>query len=206
MPPTRVYLLRHAESANPLVFHGAESDVELSARGYRQAQAVAQYFAPLAPDVVISSAMRRARDTAAPIAQLCKTPHLLEPQLHERRVGTLSGTPCHDKDGVWPETLNRWIQGDTQYAPPGAESFAAIRDRVLPVWQRLTEQHAGRSIVVVAHGIICRVLVLSLLPDYDVSCWQRIATPNVGIFELVQIGSHWRAESIAEVPPLVREV
>src|SRR5581483_8043170 len=66
---TRVFLLRHAETANPLVFHGAESDVALSPRGQRQAEAVARVLAGDRPDVVISSAMRRARDTAVPIAR-----------------------------------------------------------------------------------------------------------------------------------------
>src|SRR4051812_44175786 len=110
---TRVYLLRHAESADPTIFHGAESDVALSERGLRQAEAVARVLAEYRPDVVISSAMRRARDTAAPIAQACGAPHLLEPELHERRVGALSGTPTHDHGGVWPATLRRWLAGAT---------------------------------------------------------------------------------------------
>ena len=38
---TRVFLLRHAESADPTVFHGYESDVDLSERGVRQAEAIA---------------------------------------------------------------------------------------------------------------------------------------------------------------------
>src|SRR5436309_841155 len=87
--PTRVYLLRHAETANPAVFHGAESDVGLSERGHRQAEAIARYFAALGPDVVVSSAMRRARDTAQPIAAACGLPLIVEPELHERRVGVL---------------------------------------------------------------------------------------------------------------------
>jgi broad specificity phosphatase PhoE len=197
---TRVYLLRHAETANPLVFHGAESDVGLSERGLRQAEAVAQILAGYRPDVVVSSAMRRARDTAAPIARACGVPHLLEPLLHERRVGLLSGMPTNENGGVWPATLRAWIAGDTAFAPEGAESFDAIRARVLPVWQRLTHEHAERTLVVVAHGIICRVLLLSLLPGYTVADWQRIPTPNVGISELEHIGDVWHAQRISEVP------
>jgi hypothetical protein len=34
--PSRVLLLRHAETASPNVFHGAESDVGLSERGLRE--------------------------------------------------------------------------------------------------------------------------------------------------------------------------
>src|SRR5437773_1731530 len=104
---TRVLLLRHAESANPLVFHGAESDVGLSERGQRQADAVAPVLAALSPTRLVSSAMRRARDTAAPIARACRLDPRIEPNLHERRVGIMSGTPTNS--GVWPATLNRWV-------------------------------------------------------------------------------------------------
>src|SRR5262245_8177719 len=72
--PTRVLLLRHAESANPLIFHGAESDVGLGERGRRQAEAIAAVLAAEGPDVVVSSAMRRARETAAPIVLACDVP------------------------------------------------------------------------------------------------------------------------------------
>ncbi len=204
--PTRVYLLRHAETANPSIFHGAESDVELSAWGQRQAEAVAHHLAAYRPDLVLSSAMRRAIATAAPIACVCGVAHRLEPQLHERRVGSLSGLPTSDNGGIWPETLRRWISGETGYAPEGAESFDAIRARVVPAWQRLTQEHAGQTLVVVAHGIVCRVLLLSLLPGYTVADWQRVPTPNVGISELVRGDGPWRAERISEVPEGVRSV
>src|SRR5437773_2716437 len=123
--PTRVFVLRHGESADPTVFHGAESDVGLSERGRRQAAAVAPVLAALKPAAVVSSAMRRAVDTAAPIAAACGLELRREPDLHERRVGSLSGTPHGGQDGVWPETLRRWVAGETAYAPDGAESFKA---------------------------------------------------------------------------------
>ena len=82
--PTRVLLLRHGETSNPNVFHGAESDIGLSERGRRQAEAVAPLLAAHTPAAIISSAMRRARETAASIAAACGLSVLIEPQLHER--------------------------------------------------------------------------------------------------------------------------
>src|SRR5947209_2379882 len=89
--PTRVLLLRHGESADPTVFHGAESDVGLSPRGQRQAEAVATFLAAFRPILLVSSAMRRALDTAAPIARACGLSVQVESLLHERRVGALRG-------------------------------------------------------------------------------------------------------------------
>src|SRR5947209_11555224 len=83
--PDRVLLRRHAETANPLIFHGAESDVGLSERGRAQAEAVAPVLAAFGPGAVVSSAMRRALDTAGPIARACGLAVRVEPDLHERR-------------------------------------------------------------------------------------------------------------------------
>lgn len=198
--PTRVFLLRHAETANPLIFHGAESDVELSERGRRQAEAIATVLAAQAPQVLVSSAMRRAIETATPIALRCGLELRMEPELHERRVGALQGTATKQRDGVWPDTLRRWLAGDTAYAPAGAESFDDIRRRVLPVWQRITREHAGQTTVIVAHGIVCRVLLLALLPGYSLTDWPRIGVDNVALNELLHDGDSWRALRLNEVP------
>jgi 2,3-bisphosphoglycerate-dependent phosphoglycerate mutase len=200
---TRVFLLRHAESANPDVFHGAESDVGLSERGRRQAEAVAPLLTAERPDVVVSSAMRRALDTAGPIALACGLTVRVEQDLHERRVGALSGTPFR-ADGVWPQTLRRWMAGDTGYAPPRAESFDDIRARTLPVWERLTEAHAGRTLVIVAHGVVCKVLLLSVLPGLTPADWERLGPfRNVAISELLRADGGWHGLRVNQVPERV---
>jgi probable phosphoglycerate mutase len=205
--PTRVLLLRHAESADPSVFHGAESDIGLSARGRRQAAAVARVLAELHPDHVVSSAMTRALDTAQPIATACGVKVRVEPDLHERRVGSLSGKPHSLTEGVWPETLAAWMAGQTAFTPPGAESFDDVRARVLPVWQRLVTDCADRTVVVVAHGLVCKVLLLTLLPGYSAADWFRLGSiPNVGVSELIQEETAWRAERLVAVPEAVAAV
>jgi len=197
--PTRIFLLRHAETSQPHIFHGAESDIGLSDRGVRQAAAVASLLAAERPRAVVSSAMRRAVDTALPIARACGVAHHLEPDLHERRVGALTGMPFRDNE-VWPDTVARWSRGETGYAPPGAESFDDIRNRVLPVWQRLAETFAGQTLVIVAHGIVCKVLLLSIVPNHSVNDWQRLGPiHNVGVSELVR-DNQWSLVRFNQLP------
>jgi broad specificity phosphatase PhoE len=204
---TRVFVLRHAESADPTVFHGAESDVGLSERGRKQAQAVAPLLAAHNPTAIISSAMRRARDTAAPIAVACGLPVLSEPQLHERRVGALSGTPFAANGSAWPDTLRRWVAGEASFAPPGAESFDDIRSRVLPVWERITTTHRDRCLVVVAHGVVCKVLFLSLLPGLSVADWSRLGPiHNAALTELEGADGRWQAHRLNVLPEAVAAV
>lgn len=206
-PPgtTRVWLLRHAETADPTVFHGAESDIGLSERGRRQAALLAPYLAALGPTAVISSGMLRARLTATPIAEACGLPLQVEPDLHERRVGALSGTSLQLSDGIYAATVARWMAGDTSFTSSGAESFDAIRLRVLPVWQRLAENHAGQSVVVVAHGVVCKVLLTSLGVGLSPADWKQIGPiHNLAIHELVQAPAGWQLVRLNDLPAVLR--
>jgi probable phosphoglycerate mutase len=203
-PVTRVLLLRHAETAAPEVFHGAESDIGLSLRGLRQAQALAPILAAERPAAVVSSGMRRAIDTATPIAAACGVPLHVEPLLHERRVGGLSGRAFGA--APWPETLRRWMAGETGYAPDEhAESFDAVRDRVLPVWHRLAAQYAGQTYVVVAHGVVNKVILCSLGAGLGPADWNSFRGLNLAIHELVCEHRHWRIIRLAELPAVLRE-
>jgi probable phosphoglycerate mutase len=178
---TQVFLLRHAESADPTVFHGFESDVDLSSRGVRQAEAIAAALAVERPEVVVSSAMRRAQRTAEAIARACGVPHEIEPALHERKVGILSGQPFTE-NRIWSETSRRWSSGETGYAHAGAESLDELRDRLVPAWQRVTSRHEGRRLVIVAHGIVCKVLIANLIPGQT---WSNLGPiRNVAVHEL----------------------
>lgn len=205
MPATRVWLVRHAETAVPTVFHGAESDVGLSPLGERQAAAAADWFRQLSPTVVVSSGMLRAVRTAKPIADRCDVPLLIESSFHERRVGSLGGTAFSPTEGPWAETMRRWASGETSYTTPGAESFDELRYRVLPAFDRVTAAHAGGRIVLAAHGVVCKVLLLSLLDGWGPRRWADLGRGwNLSVSELVGCpGFGWRAERLLVVPPPV---
>lgn len=194
---TRILLLRHAETAAPDVFHGAESDIGLGARGHQQAEAAAQTLARLAPDALYCSAMRRAVETAAPIGRACGlVPQFIE-ALHERRVGPLSGKSREEGMEIYEEAKQRWMAGDLDHTHEGGESYAAIRDRTLPPFTALVARHPGETIVVVAHGIVIRVLLTTLLEGYGPEQFQAIAIPNAGVNDVRHEGKRWRAESLA---------
>ena len=205
--PEAVWLVRHAETAAPTLFHGAESDIELGEHGHRQTAASVEWFAALKPTVVVSSAMLRAVQTAAPIAAGCGVPHLQEPLLHERRVGSLSRQRRDAADPVWEETLARWLAGDTAAAGAGMESFDAVRDRTLPAFRRVVEAHPGGRVVIVCHGVVCKVLLLSLLRGYSSANWLTIGrAQNLSVSELVPDAGAWAARQLLLVPPPVAAV
>jgi probable phosphoglycerate mutase len=199
---TTIWLTRHAETSQPTVFHGAESDIGLSALGRRQAAAAAEWFAPRGVTAVASSGMLRARDTARPIAAACAVPHVVEAALHERRVGALSGTPFSSTGGAWPETIDHWEAGATAFTTPGAESFDDLVRRLVPAFDRVADRFCGGRVVVVAHGVVCKVLLLALLPGYGPGAWNRLGrVPNLAVSELARAdGGAWAVTRLLELP------
>jgi broad specificity phosphatase PhoE len=204
---TTIWLARHAETATPHLIHGAESDIGLGEHGHRQAAAVAPWFRELGPDVVVSSAMVRAVETAAPIAALCGVSHEIEAELHERKVGRFSQKTGAEVDTVWSETVQRWEAGEIGYAFPGMESYAQIASRVMPVFQRVAARHAGKRVAIIAHGVVCKVLLLSIQKGYGPADWTRLGRAlNLSVSELVPDGDVWRANVLLAVPPPVSAV
>jgi 2,3-bisphosphoglycerate-dependent phosphoglycerate mutase len=199
MPPitiTRLLLLRHAETAAPDSFHGAESDVELGARGHEQAAAVALRLAGLHPYALYCSPMLRARQTAEPIAVACGLEAVVVPDLHERRMGPLSGMTLAEGWDAYMNAMDRWKSGDLEAAHEGGESYAQIRDRVVPVFVGLADRHAGETIIVVAHGVVIRVLLSSLLKGQGPADFEGFGIDFVAVNDLRFDGEVWRAVSL----------
>lgn len=193
---TRLALIRHAETATPNVFHGAESDVALSAWGEHQARALADHLAPHGADAVYCSNLRRAIATAGPVAAALGLEPIIVPELHERKIGPLSGMGRQEGWDVYEESKKRWMAGDLEFSHPGGESFAEIARRVVPVLDKLGRRHPGGRTVVIAHGIVIRVALLSVLPGRTPADFDRIAIDFASINELAHDGTSWRAEAL----------
>jgi 2,3-bisphosphoglycerate-dependent phosphoglycerate mutase len=205
--PQRLWLLRHAITTAPTVLNGAESNVELSDLGFMQAKAMGEWYRGAAPQIVYSSTMTRAIQTAQPIATACGVPHQTWPDLYERRIGPLSGLDFSLTSGPWADTLNSWANGDVDYTTPGAESYRDLTNRLLPAWQNLLEHAAGKRAVVVVHGIVVKVLLLTLLNGYGPTSWNRLGrVQNVSTTELVFGPDGVRANSLLYVPDAVQQL
>jgi len=193
---TRVLLLRHAETAAPDRFHGAESDVPLGERGHDQARAAADRIAPLNPTAIYCSPMLRARQTAEPIARICGLIPIVVPDLHERRMGPLSGMTLAEGWTAYIAAMDEWKAGNLGAAHEGGESYAQIRDRVVPPFIALARDHPGQTVAVVAHGVVIRVLLSALLEGHGPADFDRFGIDFVAINDLRFDGGTWRASAL----------
>lgn len=193
---TRVLLLRHAESAAPERFHGAESDIGLSERGRERVEPLARYLAALRPQAVWSSNMRRALDTARPIALACGLPLQVAPDLHERKMGALSGMLKTEGWHRYAEEKDRWKAGDLEFAYEGAESFVELRERSLRALEEVVPRELGGTVVIVSHGVVIRVLLSALIKELEPAHFDEIGIDNLALNDLRFGGVLWRAVAL----------
>jgi broad specificity phosphatase PhoE len=194
-----VLLLRHAETAAPDRFHGAESNIGLSAWGTRQAELLGESLKDLGAVALYCSAMNRAIATAEPIGIACNLVPSVKPGLHERRLGPLSGVSREEGWLIYAQSKSNWIAGNLEYSHPGGESYADIRRRVIPILEDIVAIHCGHPVIIVAHGVVIRVILTSLLAGYRPGDFDRIAIDFASINDLWFDGENWTARELNRV-------
>jgi len=162
---TTFYFVRHGESEGNAarVFTG-QRDSPLTARGREQAEVVAEELAKVKFDRIVSSDLSRTRDTAEAIAKRHGIPVEIIPELREINVGDRTGTPFDEARG-----LPNWSD-DGFVAWPGGETLDQVLARTLGAIGRLTRESRGKTILVVGHGGVNRILLshfLGILPKLD---------------------------------------
>ena len=192
----RLLVARHAETAAPHHFHGAESDIGLSDWGVRQAELLGLSLVRAQASALYCSGMLRAIRTAEPIGRACELNPTVIPELHERRIGGLSGLSREEGWATYAASKERWIAGDLDYTHVGGESYGDIRRRIVPIFEQLAARHRGETIIVVAHGVVIRVLITSAVSGFQPADFDRIAIDFASVNDLEYDGSTWIARSL----------
>ena len=151
---TKLYLIRHGESEGNAkgVFTG-RLDSPLTERGRLQATVVAKALRPIHFDRVVSSALSRTKDTAAEVAAGRDLPVEAIADLNEIDVGDAAGKKFDERRGLPGGTDEGWRQW------PGGESLEEVHARAMRVIDRLVAESAGKTICIVGHGGVTRILV-----------------------------------------------
>lgn len=197
---TRLYLLRHAQTADVSKFHGSESDIGLSEWGHEQSRRVARRFGGLPLAAVYSSAMTRAIDTARPIGDVLQLAPVQVRELHERSMGALAGADRAEFRHVYTEAMSAWAAGDLDFTHQTGESYQAMRDRGVPALRAILDRHRGESVVVVSHGMLIRVLLSSLVKELPVKDLAAIRIDNVAVNELIWDGAWLKPLKLYDLP------
>ncbi|AXK35940.1 bifunctional RNase H/acid phosphatase [Streptomyces armeniacus] len=154
-PPTTFVLLRHGETAltPEKRFSGSGgADPELSAVGRRQAEAVAAALAARGTvQAVVSSPLRRCRDTAAVVAERLGLDVRTDEGLRETDFGAWEGLTFAEVRERHPHDLSAWLSSAKAEPTGGGESFTAVARRVALSRDKLLARYPGRTVLLVTH-------------------------------------------------------
>ncbi|MFF0340346.1 bifunctional RNase H/acid phosphatase [Kribbella sp. NPDC004875] len=195
-PPTHLIFLRHGETPHTAEkrFSGSGGDdPALSENGRAQAAAAAAYLARLGGiDAVVTSPMRRARETADVVAARLGLDVAVDNGWVECSFGDWDGHTFAEIQEKWPDALNAWLESTT-VAPPGGESFDACARRARSARDGLLTRHPGKTVVVVTHVTPIKLMVRSVLQAPMSSIFRMELRPAT----LTDI--HWYADGLASL-------
>jgi len=150
---TRVIAVRHGQTEwNVQARIQGQGDSELTAEGVGQARSLAERLAKEPFDVLVSSDLGRAAQTARVIGARCSKPVVLDARLRERHFGAGEGMTYEEVDRAYPGAFARIRNVDPDFVIPGGESRRQFHERVRGAFDALAQAHEGRTIVVVTHG------------------------------------------------------
>jgi probable phosphoglycerate mutase len=154
---TRLLVWRHGRTAwNAEERFQGQTDVELDETGVRQAVAAAPRLAASKPDLIISSDLRRATSTAAPLAELTGLPVALDARLRERDFGPWQGLTATEIQERYPDDFLRW-GSVSPIRNPKIESVATMTERVTAAFRDAVERVGDGTAVLVTHGGAARL-------------------------------------------------
>ncbi|MFF2061211.1 bifunctional RNase H/acid phosphatase [Streptomyces sp. NPDC058200] len=161
--PATFVLLRHGETAltPEKRFSGSGgSDPELSAAGRRQAEAVAGALAARGTvQEIVSSPLRRCRETAGAVAARLGLDVTVEDGLRETDFGAWEGLTFAEVRERYPDDLNAWLASPAVAPTGGGESFDTVGRRVAAARDRLLDRYQGRTVLLVTHVTPVKTLV-----------------------------------------------
>jgi broad specificity phosphatase PhoE len=163
--PTFLVFARHGETPDNrgLVFQG-QSGKGLNARGKAQAERLAQRLSQTSvrPDVIVTSDLERAVDTARIVGAACGIEPTLDKDLREVDVGLWTGKSHEEVQDLYPDEWAAWSSG-IDVRRGGGETYGELAMRIEGVVERVSRDYAGKRVLLVSHGGSIKSFIAKLL-------------------------------------------
>ncbi|MRG85693.1 histidine phosphatase family protein [Salinibacillus xinjiangensis] len=171
---TRIGLIRHGLTDwNKERKAQGQTDIPLNETGKEQAQLLAKRFVEGEWDLVVSSHLTRAYDTADAVAKKLNLPIITDERLQERSFGKMEGTTEAERIRLWGES---WRDLDL-----GVETDEVVQQRSIECVEEFCNLHHVERILFVSHGATLNQLIKGLLrdPSFD----QGFGNTAVSLFD-----------------------
>ena len=158
------YIFRHGETDcnREGRWQGCGIDMDLNDTGRRQAEELSKRLAPLNLQVIFSSPLKRALQTARIVAGLNNIPIEIIPDLREGCFGEAEGLLKTEIERRWPDIFTAWYapEPDMSVGFPGGETKRQMQERMLRVLENLKTYPVCRM-GIASHGSSIRYLLMA---------------------------------------------
>ena len=128
---------------------GEPADPPLADEGWEQARRLADWLSGDRIDAVYASPLRRAKETAEPLAMAHSLPVVVDEELAEFDREAHFYIPFEELRELKDERWYRLISGDWEYSEVDPQTF---REVVVGAMERLVDAHPSCRVAVVCHG------------------------------------------------------
>jgi alpha-ribazole phosphatase len=189
-----IALLRHAQAGLHGRFCG-HSDPGLSAEGQEQLPGIVKAVSRFALSAIWSSDLRRAQETAAPIARHFGMDYMTSPCFREMNFGLWEGLAWEEVEREYPDDAQAWIKHFPRHRPSQGESFAELQTRATRQLELLGESVNPGCTLVVTHAGFIRATVAWILgmPEDRIS---HIGQNHGASTILERVGNHWSVSAL----------
>lgn len=161
---TTIYLIRHAEAEGNLYRRiQGHWNGQVTPRGQKQIDALAERFRDVPIDAVWSSDLQRTKDTAGAILKYHDLPLQTTPRLREANLGVWEGRPWGDVEYESPEQMYYFNHDPAKWSIPQCEPFPEVQARMRAVLVEIAARYDGQTVAVVSHGVAIRSFLASAL-------------------------------------------
>ncbi|BDH62187.1 putative phosphatase PhoE [Lysinibacillus sp. PLM2] len=187
---TLICLVRHGETDwNTLRKIQGRKDIPLNQNGSTQAKDCRNYLSAFEWNVIVTSPLRRAKQTAEIINGKLNLPLIVMENFIERDYGDVEGLTIEERALLYPEKncINQ-------------ESVELVSKRVFAGINKLHKLYPEQKIIIVAHGGIIKVLLNSILKDKDQL--QKSGVPNGSINTIYIENGEWKVKGYNHIEHL----
>jgi uncharacterized phosphatase len=151
-PETTILLIRHGETDwNTEGRLQGNEDIELNDKGRAQAHEIAEYLKKEQWDMIISSPLKRAYETAIIISKAIDIKEIIIiEEFKERDYGAASGLLPEERRSRYPDII------------PGQEEFEHLRQRAMNGLNKVIEKYNGKKIIIISHGGLINSILYTL--------------------------------------------
>ena len=170
----RLYLIRHGRQNSKL----CNVDVDISEAGYNQSILLGQRLVGDGIQVVYSSGLKRAIQTAQTANFYWNVEHYMYPELREISYGDMEGLGDDEIARQFADFFVEQNKMEYDIPFPKGECAGDVIRRVLPVFRQIVESHYDK-VAIVTHGGVIRCMVAHVL-GMDLVKWRRSEERRVG--------------------------